>query len=304
MFSRDAKDEVAGARFTRACCPVAFVRALRLYARVSRQGTHPLLTVASERASVARAVIAAAHVAGVDAHTPRASSHRAGKRWTVTLPILDCSIGSSDNAPPPQRVCCRRAWLRAAFLACGSVSNPSHGYHLEFFCRGERDARALSELISGFGIDVGIGRRRARPLVYVKDAEAVSALLGHMGATHAVLRLEGQRALNQTKNSIRRTVNSEAANAARAAASAARQRNAARRAIAKLGLAHISPALREAAQLRIAYPARTLRELARAARPPISKAAMASRLRLLERLINSLGGLSRNALRDRGPRPG
>lgn len=283
LFSRDAKDEVAGAHFRRACCPVSFVRALRSFAKVSRQGMQPVLTVASERASVARAVIAAAHVAGVDAHMPRASSHRTGKRWTVTLPALDRP--QVDNARVPQRICCRRAWLRAAFLACGSVSDPSHGYHLEFFCRRERDARSLSELISGFGIDVGIARRRGRPLVYVKDAEAVSALLGHMGATHAVLRLEGQRALNQTKNSIRRTVNSEAANAARAATSAARQRSAARRAIAKLGLAQITPALREAAQLRIAYPARTLRELARAARPPISKAAMASRLRLLERLI-------------------
>lgn len=298
MFSRDAKDEVAGAHFARACCPPTFVRALRLHARVSRQGSQSVLTVASERASVARAVIAAAHVAGVDAHAPRAASHRAGKRWTVTLSTLNKqansrhgpdklnrSLGSSDSEPLPQRVCCRRTWLRAAFLACGSVSNPSHGYHLEFFCRGERDARALSELVSGFGIDVGIGRRRGRPLVYVKDAEAVSALLGHMGATRAVLRLEGQRVLNQTKNSIRRTVNSEAANASRAASSAARQRSAARRVIAKLGLDHISPALREAAQLRIAYPARTLRELARTARPPISKAAMASRMRLLERLI-------------------
>jgi cell division protein WhiA len=106
-----------------------------------------------------------------------------------------------------------------------------------------------------------------------------------MGASHAVLRLEGLRALNQTKNSIHRTVNSEAANAARAAVSAARQRDAASRAIAKLGFANMSPALREAAKLRIAYPARTLRELACAAQPPISKAAMASRLRLLERLI-------------------
>jgi DNA-binding transcriptional regulator WhiA len=280
LFSRDAKDEVAGAHFKRACCPGAFVRALQLFAKVSRHGSGPVLTVASERASVARAVIAAAHVAGVDARMPRASSHRAGRRWTVTLPAFDRGAHLL-----PQRVCCRRTWLRAAFLACGSVSDPSRGFHLEFFCRAERDARALSELVSSFGVDVGIARRRGRPLVYVKDAGAVSALLGHMGATRAVLRLEGQRAINQTKNLIRRTVNSEAANAARAAASAARQRNAARRAIAKLGLAHISPALSEAAQLRIAYPARTLRELARAARPPISKAAMASRLRLLERLI-------------------
>ena len=287
MFSRDAKDEVAAAHFNRTCCSAAFVRALQLYAKISRHSAQTALTVASERASVARAVIAAAHAAGVDARTPRASSHRAGKRWAVTLPASNKRADSrpSDRVPIPQRTCCRRAWLRAAFLACGSVSNPSHGYHLEFFCRDERGARALTQLISGFGIDVGVGRRRRRPLVYVKDAVAVSALLGQMGANHAVLRLEGQRALNQTKNAIRRTVNSEAANAARAAASAARQRDAATRAIAKLGIIRISPALREAAQLRIAYPTRTLRELARAARPPISKAAMASRLRLLERLI-------------------
>jgi DNA-binding protein WhiA len=105
-----------------------------------------------------------------------------------------------------------------------------------------------------------------------------------MGANDAVLRLEAQRALAQTKNSIRRSVNSEAANAARAAVSAARQQKAARRAISKLGLTRLTPALREAAQLRIAHPARTLRELATFARPPITKAAMASRLRLLERL--------------------
>ncbi len=169
-------------------------------------------------------------------------------------------------------------------MACGSASDPARGYHLEFFCRDDHAARLLCELIARLGVDAAIARRRGRPLVYVKQAEGVSALLGQMGANHAVLRLEGQRAVSQTKNSIRRTVNSEAANAARAAASAARQREAAARAIATLGLGRLSPALREAAQLRIAHPARTLRELARAARPPITKAAMASRLRLLERL--------------------
>jgi cell division protein WhiA len=259
-----------------------------VFGTVSHRGSQSMLTIASERASVARAVIAVAHAAGLDAHAERVSSHRAGTRWTVSMPVFDrrtpSRVASTQSVRLPQRLCCRRAWLRAAFLACGSVTDPARGYHLEFFCRSERAARAASELIASFGADAGITRRRDRPLVYVKDAETVSALLGHMGASHAVLRLEGQRALNQTKNSIRRTVNSEAANAARAAVSAARQRNAASRAIAKLG-ANMSPALREAAKLRIAYPARTLRELARAAQPPISKAAMASRLRLLERLI-------------------
>jgi len=282
VFSRDAKDEIAGAHIGRACCPASFLRALALYGRISRREGRATLTVASERASVARAVITGAHLAGVDAHAARLRARRAGTRFSVSMPAPRTAHVGSHTLP--QRLCCRRAWLRAAFLACGSVSDPGHGYHIEFFCRDDPAARLLCQLIAGFGVDAGIARRRGRPLVYIKQAEGVSALLGHMGANHAVLRLEGQRAVNLTKNSIRRTVNSEAANAARAAASAARQRDAAARVIAKLGLNRISPALREAAQLRIAYPARTLRELARAARPPITKAAMASRLRLLERL--------------------
>lgn len=281
MFSRDAKDEIASVHFERPCCPVSFMTALSLFGKVARSRSRQALTVTSQRASVARAVIGAAHLAGIDAHAARVSARRAGTRWSVGMPA---AVTRSKAAQLPHRQCCRRSWLRAAFLACGSVNDPSRGYHLEFFCRDDDAARLLCDAIGGFGVDAGVTRRRGRPLAFVKAAESVSALLGHMGANHAVLRLEGHRAVSQTKNSIRRTVNSEAANAARAAASAARQREAAMRAIAKLGLTKMSPALREAAQLRIAHPARTLRELARCARPPITKAAMASRLRLLERV--------------------
>jgi DNA-binding transcriptional regulator WhiA len=281
VFSRDAKDEIAGVRLGGVCCPASFVQALSLFGRIKGTSVAGAVTIASERASVIRSIVGAAHRMGIDAHADRAPQRRVGARWSVTVPVR-----ASTGAPAklPHRLCCRRAWLRAAFLACGSVNDPARGYHLEFYCRDDRAARAVCDVIAALGGDAGVTRRRGRPLAYVKDAQTVCALLGHMGANHAVLRLEGQRALGQTKNSIRRSVNGEAANAARAAASAARQREAAVRAIAKPGIANMTSALREAAQLRIAHPTRTLRELARYARPPISKAAMASRLRLLERL--------------------
>ena len=279
MFSRDAKDEIASVRLADAGCAAAFLRSLSLFGKRTRTAA-AAVTVASERASVARAIVAAAHRLGLDVHADRAVQRRAGTRWSVTFPTTT----AQGPARPPQRLCCRRAWLRAAFLACGSVTDPARGYHLEFYCRDDRAARAVCDAIASVGGDAGVTRRRGRPLAYVKDAQTVCALLGHMGANQAVLRLEGQRAIGQTKNSIRRSVNSEAANAARAATSAARQREAAVRAIAKPGATSLTPALREAAQLRIAHPTRTLRELAHRARPPISKAAMASRLRLLERL--------------------
>lgn len=270
-----------------ACCAGAFVRGFTLFGAVEHAGRGPVARVSSSRASAARAIIAAARVAGVDAHIDRTSSVRTGSRFTVRMPLPRRQARRTDLATHyglPARACCRRTWLRAAFLSCGSVSDPARGTHLEFFCRSDAAARLVCELVGRFGVDASIARRRGRPLVYVKHGDAVSMLLGLMGANHAVLRLADQRAVNQTKNSIRRTVNSETANAARAAASAARQRDAALRALAAVRAPKISPALCEAARLRIAFPTRTLRELARAARPPITKAAMASRLRLLERM--------------------
>ena len=290
MFSRDAKDEVAGVPVRTACCAATFLRGCVRFgsSRTDAAGT----IVSTGRASVARAIIAAAHLEGIDARIVPAATSKAPVRFRVRIPTDATSFGVRSRADIrtrtlhalPARRCCQRAQLRAAFLMCGSVSDPTRGHHLELNCPTDSAARDAFSLVGALGIDAALARRRGRPLVYVKHADAVSALLGHMGATHAVLRMADQRAISQTKNSIRRTVNSETANAARAAASAARQREAASRVLATPAAAHMSKAVREAARLRIAYPSRTLRELARTARPPISKAAMASRLRLLERL--------------------
>jgi len=280
LFSKDAKDEIARVAANRACCSATFVHTLlRFNANNVAGGQRRLIT--SERGSVIRAALHTAHRAGLAAHSRSAPSHRAGQRWTVTTPD---ARGLRPRSLPPAKSCCRRAWLRAAFLSCGSVSDPSRGYHMEFACHDEAAARQLCAGLAALHVDSGLTRRRRRPVVYVKDAQTVSTVLGHMGASSAVLQLEAQRALRQTKNSIRRAVNAETANAARSAAVAARQHRVALRMLRKAGLARMSPAIVEAAKLRIAHPEGTLAELAAFARPPITKAAMASRLRLLERI--------------------
>jgi len=133
-------------------------------------------------------------------------------------------------------------------------------------------------------MDAAVSRRRSRPLAYVKGAQGVADILSAMGASQAVFALDNMRAMRQTKNDIRRAVNSEAANAARAAASSIRQRDAAMRAIRRIGLGRMSAALAQAAQLRIAHPESTLAELAARARPSVAKATMGYRMRMLEKL--------------------
>jgi DNA-binding protein WhiA len=237
--------------------------------------------VRTERGAIARAALRAAKLAGVTAH----ATHSPGKRFHdghVVTVKGDPSFAASLE--PLARSCCRRAWLRGAFLACGSVSDPARGYHLELFCRDDAAARALTQGLADFNIDAGISRRRHRALVYVKGVQAVADLLAQMGASNAVLILDDLRARRETKNVIRRSVNAETANAARAGAASARQREAAVALLGKAGLKLLTAPLREAARLRVAHPDLTLAELAKRTKPAVTKAAMGYRLRTLERL--------------------
>ena len=282
MFSADAKDEVAAAVFECERCAGFFLRALAAFGRRpprrTSAGLHarePVLTLLIDRAAAARAALRAAKHAGI-----RVERDRARGSHLLRLP----NAFASAELRLPSRACCRRAALRGAFLACGSAADPHRSYHLEFYCRADDTARALTDWLAALGVDTAVTRRRGHPVVYVKGASSVADVLGLAGAARAVLALDDLLALRQTKNMTRRRVNSEAANAARSAATAARQREAALRVSHGRRKESLTPALREAARLRIAHPDYTLSELAARARPAISKAAMAYRLREIERL--------------------
>jgi hypothetical protein len=197
----------------------------------------------------------------------------------------------APGAPPkPRRRDERRAELRAAFLCSGSVAAPQHGYHLEFVLADEAHADRVASLIAAEGVESRRMVRKGRQVVYLKGLDAIVTVLGAIGASGAVLRLEDVRAVKETKNRIHRLVNTEAANVVRAAASAAAQREAIQYLADAYGLRNLSPALREAAQLRLAHPDETLAELGRRCNPPVGKATINGRLAALMRLVKRLRG--------------
>jgi DNA-binding transcriptional regulator WhiA len=204
----------------------------------------------------------------------------------------EIDIDDALAVPPPKARarCDRRMELRAAFLACGSLATPSHGYHLEFVCGdGERAERIVS-LLAADGIAAKRARRKGRSIVYLKGLDAIVAALSAIGAFAAVLHLEDVRAMKETKNRIHRIVNTEAANLVRAAAAAAAQREAIAFLADAYGLRNLSPVLRESAQLRLAHPDETLAELGRRCVPPVGKATFNGRIIALMRLVARLRG--------------
>ena len=102
--------------------------------------------------------------------------------------------------------------------------------------------------------------------------------------------------MKETKNRIHRLVNTEAANVVRAASAAALQRDAIAYLADAYGLRNLSPALREAAQLRLAHPDQTLAELGARCNPPVGKATLNGRIVALMRLVKRLRG--RTALEE------
>jgi hypothetical protein len=205
--------------------------------------------------------------------------------FAIGLPARLCA-----TPPKPVHKCDRLIEVRAAFLACGSLAAGLRGYHLEFVARSEEVARRLEWMLRSAGVPPKQTRRKTRIVLYYKDFDAIVELLTHMGAFGAVLALEDVRALRETKNRIHRLVNTEAANLERSAAAAAEQRSIIEYVRNAYGLARLTPALREVAQLRLKYPDESLAELGRRCNPPISKPTVSSRLGALIRLAHHLRG--------------
>ena len=210
--------------------------------------------------------------------------------YKATTYEIDLGPAHADPPPKPRRRDERRAELRAAFLCAGSVAAPQHGYHLEFVAADGARADRIAALVAAEGIDPRRMMRKGRHVVYLKGLDAIVTVLGAVGASGAVFRLEDVRAVKETKNRIHRLVNTEAANVVRAASAAAAQREAIQYLADAYGLRNLTPALREAAQLRLAHPDETLTELGRRCSPPVGKATINGRLASLMRLVKRLRG--------------
>lgn len=266
-------------------CRTALATALALYGR--KDGA----TFSTQRAGVARLFWAL-----LEDRKARRIRKVAATRLR-RLPAYQIEIPRELRAlpPKPSRRCDRIAEIRAAFLACGSLSAASHGYHLEFVLPNEEAAQRLRWMLRSLVREPKAIVRKKRCVLYYKDFESIAAVLSTVGAFAAVLHLEDVRALKETKNRIHRLVNSEAANLERATAAAAAQRRTIEFVADAYGLRKLPRALREIAELRLAHPDETLAELGRRCNPPASKSAVNSRLIALAGLASRIRGRSGRA---------
>jgi cell division protein WhiA len=181
------------------------------------------------------------------------------------------------------RSCCRAAYLRGALLASGSVSGPRNA-HLELRSASVEGAELLASLAEAEGFRLAIHDRGRHAVAYAKSTDTIAELLAFLGAHQAALGLEESAVVASTRSRANRLANADHANIVRASRAAETQLRAIRRLESDGRLEHLSPELREIAQLRGRNPTLSLRELARRLKPPATKAAAHRRLAKLQKL--------------------
>ena len=176
---------------------------------------------------------------------------------------------------------CISAFLRGAFLSCGSVNDPLKNYHLEFCTAYKNLSNDLCMLLSEIrecNLTPKTIIRSGSYVVYLKDSEQITDLLTYMGATSCAMDIMNAKAYKQMRNIANRRTNSELANINKTATAAAKQLSAIEKIDATSGLASLPDQLYEIALLRRDNPELSLRDLGLLLDPPISRSGVNHRL--------------------------
>ena len=188
---------------------------------------------------------------------------------------------------PMTRQCCRRAFLRGAFLGAGTVTHPEKGYHFEWKAEDDQLPRILEKLLEKSDLPFHTYERKGRQVVYLKGAQQITDILALMGAAHSVLRMENIRVEKQVRATAVRAANCDEHNGEKMLDAAQRQAEAIRQISLKQGLFTLPPALREVARLRLENPELSLKELGEMMDPPVGKSGINHRMRRLMALLGA-----------------
>jgi cell division protein WhiA len=189
-----------------------------------------------------------------------------------------------------KKKCCRRSYLRGAFLAGGSVNNPeTSSYHLEIFSLYAEHNEALSDLMNTFGLNSKTLERKKGFITYLKEAEKITEFLNIAGAHNSLLRFEDVRIVRDMRNSVNRLVNCETANLNKTIGAALRQVENIKFIEKHVGLGVLPDKLREIAELRVTYQDVTLKELGEmVSGGTISKSGINHRLRKIDQIAEKI----------------
>lgn len=311
-FSAKAKGELSRIVADNKCCQISELAALlRMNGTIQMSGNKKVnLKISTENPALARRIFTLLKKT-FDIHTEvmvRRNSYL--KKNNNYIMIVTHQMGSIDllakvaimsedsgqalilNYAVPWNIinksCCKRSYLRGAFLGGGSVSDPEKTYHLEIVTQNQDHCEEICKLINSFGLNSKTIQRKNSYVIYLKEGEQIVDFLNIIGAHSALLNLENVRIYKEMRNNVNRIVNCETANLSKTVNAAYRQISNIEYIKNKIGFHKLPVNLREIAELRINYQEASLKELGEMLDPPIGKSGVNHRLRKLDQIAEKL----------------
>ncbi len=187
---------------------------------------------------------------------------------------------------------CPEAFVRGAFLAGGSVTDPEKRFHLELDTVHHSVSREMHTVLLDLGFSPKEAERGGSALLYFKRADAIADFFTALGAPVTAMAVMTAKVDKEMRNKVTRQINCDSANTDKTVAAAQEQLNAIRRYARAFGLDTLPEPLRDTALLRIANPEASLTELAMLSDPPASKSCLSHRMKKLLSLAPAEPGAS------------
>ena len=310
-FSSTAKDELVRLPFGKPCCMLSELAALlQTSASLSLKGGGQVrLAFRVESASLARRIfllIRTLFSITPSLHFVRHSrlggqrssvltlENQGAQKLLISLGMMTVDTDGTTHLvrTTPRnaalRQCCRKAFLRGAFLGAGSITNPEKGYHFEIVTGESSLNDALIKIMEKSGIPVKQMSRKGLMVIYLKESEHIVSTLGLMGAHQALMQLENTRIHKNVMNYVNRMMNCDASNMEKQLDASHRQIEAIRTLSMTKGLGSLPPALEQIARLRLSQPDASLQQLGVMLKPPLGKSGVNHRLRKIVALCQAL----------------
>ncbi len=283
-FSSDVKSEITKIENISSCCYHAQVYGLVLFAHFSKYNfsiTTENLDVFELYMSYLRdycgvnPVISDGSTKKMTAYLKTdAEKEKAFEKFGHSLKETSLRLNRANIAEE----CCPGVFLRGVFLACGSVTDPERGYHLEFVVPYKRLCTDLMKFMDEMDLKPKYIVRNGNHVIYFKDSESIEDILAIIGAQSASLKLMGIKIEKDVKNQVNRRLNFEMSNINKTVNASNLQVEAITYIEKSKGLSSLPENLQSVAKVRLENPDASLRELIYLLDEPITRSGINHRL--------------------------
>jgi len=288
-FSSNTKSELCGIKNDRKCCAIAECYGVLLYCNTFSPKEIRIITASEDFALRLPKIFKKAFGFGFDKLPAPGSggkksliindSKKIRKIYDSYGAEYENTLSHHLNFGVLEEDCCRIAFVRGAFLAGGSVTDPEKRFHLELATGHHSVSRELYSLLLEMSFEPKETQRSGNSLLYFKKSVEIERLLATIGATNASMEVATAVIEKEMRNSVTRQINCDSANTDKTVAASQAQIDAIHAYARAFGLETLPEVLYDAALLRITNPEASLSDLARLSMPPVSKSCLSHRLK-------------------------